>query len=601
MPVAFPFTASPFDVLGADERLDVERGVDLTFLRAGERVLDVGDQPSHLFVLSKGRVERYDAGALSDTLRVADVFDARGLVAGRVSSRFVAAEDTLAYLVPRATVLDLVARNATFGALLFADLSTRLAAPAEQQGRQELHALALTRVDQAVVRAPCFVEASTPVEEVVRIFHALGTKSVLVRFPDRLGMFTVTDLVRALVDGRPLGTLPVGDLAAKALVSVRPSAVVGDALAAMIQHDVHRVVVGEGGDVRGVLHALDLFSFLSNQSYLLGVEIAEAKSIEELGRLAGELERLVGLLHRGGSKTSFILSLKHVLDLKLLARVWALVAPAGLVEASCLYVMGSEGRGEQLLRTDQDNGLVVADHAFESGIVADAAVSFSGALRGFGFPDCPGGIMVENAAWRHSSSGLRAQVRRWALSSDGDALIALAAFMDAKAVLGDETLLEGARDELFAMVRGDAALLRRFAAPADRFETGRSWWGRLWSPERGERLDLKKAGLFPIVHGARALALERGIRATSTTARLSALADQGLLTGELATALTESFHHFLSFRLTTALLAEPGAHRGSDIELAVLSPIDRELLKDTLSVVRRFRELLRIHFRLEAG
>jgi CBS domain-containing protein len=94
-------------------------------------------------------------------------------------------------------------------------------------------------------------------------------------------------------------------------------------------------------------------------------------------------------------------TLVQALNAKLFERAWQLVAPAELVADSCLFVMGSEGRGEQLLKTDQDNGLVLRDgSAVGEADVVQACRRFSVALRDFGYPDCPGNIMVSNPQWR---------------------------------------------------------------------------------------------------------------------------------------------------------------------------------------------------------
>lgn len=591
--------ASPFDALRPDERRRVERDVDVVFWRRGEVALEVDAAPTHLHVIVKGAIERRDDGETSDRLGALDVFDARGVVAGVVSSRFVAVEDTLAYAVPRATILELVAANARFSAALFADVSTRLAEQLDRDGRRELHALALTRVEHAVLRPAHVVDGALDIAAVVRLFDTLRTKVVLVRDAGALGIFTVADLPRVILDGRPLDTLPVADFASRPLVSVRPRATLGDALAAMIQHAVQRVVVCDGDDVRGVLHGLDLFSFLSNQSYLLGLQLAEAPSIEALTRLAPDVERLVERLHDGGQRPQAVLRLKHVLDVKLLARAWALVAPPEVQAHTCLYVMGSEGRGEQGLRTDQDDGLVVADAFAEDPRVEVAARAFAAALRGFGVPDCPGGVMVTNPAWREGASALAARIERWVARPEAADLIAAASFVDARVVDGDRALLTRAKDQLFARAHGEDLFLHRFASPLERFGPRRGWWGRAWSDASGA-IELKKTAIFPLVHGARTLALERGLHEVGTVDRLERLADDGVLDTGLARELVDAAHVFFGLRLGVELDARrAGRPPPTAVALDTIGRLDRELLRDTLEVVARFRAVLAVRYHLE--
>ena len=158
--------------------------------------------------------------------------------------------------------------------------------------------------------------------------------------------------------------------------------------------------------------------------------------------------------------------------------------------------------------------------------MAEACQRFSAALRDFGYPDCPGGIMVSNPAWRRSASDFAATVRHWLLRPDPEGLMALAIFIDAHAVAGDASLLAGVRAEVDRLVAADDALLGRFAAAIDSFpDASGGWWNRLLliGEQDKQTLDLKKAGIFPIVHGVRSLALRDHVQATGTAARLDAL------------------------------------------------------------------------------
>ncbi|MDO9197717.1 DUF294 nucleotidyltransferase-like domain-containing protein, partial [Rhodoferax sp.] len=355
MPNAFNFSASPFDCLNPDEQRLVRNSVDVVYFREGETILDVGVAPTHLFVIIKGYVTQLEGSEVTTTYGPDDCFDGRGLVAGKVSSRFVAAEEVVAYQLAHQAVSDLIASNATFGALLFSDLSNKLSALSERQSQHELQSLTLSRVDEAYLRPPHFVDATTDILSVVKLFQAQRTSNVLVRDtqaePPRLGIFTATALQRAILDGRPLDQLAVGELSNFSLIEVRPSDQLGDAMAVMLRRRVHRVVVAEGEHVVGILEALDLFSFLSNQSHLITVQIEEAKDLAGLSQAAARITRMIALLYRSGSRVNLIAKLVQQLNARLFERAWHLIAPADLVANSCLFVMGSEGRGEQLLKT----------------------------------------------------------------------------------------------------------------------------------------------------------------------------------------------------------------------------------------------------------
>lgn len=606
MPSAFNFSASPFDCLTPDEQRLVQDNVDIAYFPEGATILALGAQPTHLFIILKGFVQQLEDNEVVTTYGPEDCFDGRSLMSGKVSSRFVAAEEVVAYQLAKRAVGDLIASNVTFGALLFSDLSNKLSALSERQSQHELQSLTMARVDEAFLRPPHFVEADTSILEVTRQFQALRTATLLVRdsqvSPPALGIFTLTGLQRAILDGTPLDRLPVRGLTTFSLIKVKPSDQIGDALAIMLKKKVHRLVVGEGEEIIGVLEALDLFSFLSNHSYLITIQILDAQDVDALKQAAGQITRLISLLFRSGTNVSMIAKLVQELNAKLFERAWQLIAPAELVDNSCLFVMGSEGRGEQLLKTDQDNALVLRDGYQPTVDVAAVCQKFSDALADFGYPPCPGNIMVSNPEWRHSVTDFSQTARLWLMNPNPDSLMALAIFLDAHAVCGDRTLLEQVRAAVYAMTADSDPMLARFASAVNAFGTSGAWWNRLlFLGDDKEALDIKKAGTFPLVHGIRSLALANHVNATSTVERVQALVAIGKLPEKMANDLIDSLHFFMGLKLKVGLQQLDTGHGANEgIQIDKLSSLDRDLLKDTLGVVKQFKALLNQRFHLEA-
>ncbi len=605
MPNAFNFSASPFDCLSPDEQRLVCDNVDVAYYPEGETILEMGSAPSHLFVIIKGFVTQYEGDEVITTYGPDDTFDGRGLVAGKTSSRFVAQEEVVCYQLARQAITGLIADNATFGALLFSDLSNKLTALSQRQSQHELQSLTLSRVDEAFVRPAHFVEMDADVFSVVQVLQTQRTKSVLVKdrstTPERLGVFTASTLQRAILNGTPLEQQKVGDLANFDLIAIRPSDQVGDALALLQRHRVHRLVVKDGEQVHGVLEALDLFSFLSNHSHLITVQVEAAVDIEGLAQAASQITRMVTTLHRSGTRVSLIARLVQDLNARLFERAWQLIAPADLVANSCLFVMGSEGRGEQLLKTDQDNGLILRDGYTPPQNLDDICQHFSAALRDFGYPECPGHIMVSNPMWRKSAYEFGQMVQKWLLMPDATSLMNLAIFLDAHAVCGDAHLLQDAQQVLQRLATDNDAMLARFAASIDAFGDSQGWWNRLLGLNDQQGLHLKKEGIFPLVHGVRSLALAEHLKETSTTARIDVLVAKGVITSALGTDLTQSLHFLMGLKLKAGLTEiETQREVSGLVEVGKLSTLERDLLKDALGVVKHFKALLRSRFKLDS-
>lgn len=603
MPNAFNFAASPFDCLSPDEQRLVRASVDIAYFPEGAVVLEQGAVPTHLFILIKGFVTQSEGDEVQATYGPDDSFDGRGLVAGRASSRFVAAEEVVAYQLAHETVNELIARNASFGALLFSDIGHKLSVLAQRPDQHERQSLTLARVDEAYLRPAHTVSADCDIVAVVKLFQAQRTTSVLVTGrAGGLGIFTNTTLQRAILDGRPLDQLAVGELASSPVVTVRASDTLGDAMALLLRARVHRLVVlGEDDQVRGILEALDLFSFLSNHSHLITVQIEQAQDLEALAQAAAQTTRLIAALHRSGTRIGLMARLVQQLNARLFERAWGMVAPADLVAHSCVFVMGSEGRGEQLLKTDQDNGLVLRDGYAPPPDLDAICQRFSAILERFGYPECPGRIMLSNPAWRGTASAFTQRARQWLLQPDGDSLMNLAIFLDAHAVAGDAALLAQVRSGLMALATDNDALVARFAAVVEQFGVASSWWNRLLGlGDDARHINLKKAGIFPIVHGVRSLALARHVGATGTAERISALVADGTLDAALGQELVQSLHFLMGLRLQAGLMEiDLGRPVTGNADPRHLSSLERDLLKDALAVVKRFKALLHQRLRLD--
>lgn len=468
------------------------------------------------------------------------------------------------------------------------------------ESQREMLSLVTAKVRDAYVRKPFYVDGTLDLVSVCRLLSQQGLTVALVRDGERLGIFTTTDLRDALLRDTPPAALAVREVARFGLIEVDADAELFEALWLMVRHRVHRLLVRDGAQVLGVLGQLDLVSFVANHSHIVAVQIDEAASVADLKAAAQRIDAMVELLHDGGIKIERIARLVGELNHRLFAKAWSLLAPAELIANSCLLVMGSEGRGEQILKTDQDNALLLRD-GFEFAGLAEVATRFNAALAEFGYPPCPGHIMLTNPLWRCSESAFRDTLHEWIYGAGSDGPMQLAIFFDAAAVAGDATLLAGMRAHLERILAGGDAFLARFAAAADQFDEPQRWWQRLTARSDEQPLDLKKLGTFPIVHGVRALSLAHGVRESGTADRLRVLMASGVVDAELGRDLLEALHYLMGLKLRHQLRQRDAGEAPSNlVSPSALSTMDRDQLKDALAINKRFRALLRQRFRLDA-
>jgi CBS domain-containing protein len=203
--------------------------------------------------------------------------------------------------------------------------------------------------------------------------------------------------------------------------------------------------------------------------------------------------------------------------------------------------------------------------------------------------------------WRKSAYEFGQMVQQWLLMPDADSLMNLAIFLDAHPVCGDAHLLAHAQQALMRLATDSDAMLARFAASIDAFGQSQGWWNRLLGLDDQKGLHLKKEGIFPLVHGVRSLALAEHLQETSTIARIEALVAKSVITPALAADLTQSLHFLMGLKLKAGLTEMDTQQAVSVlVDVAKLSTLERDLLKDALGVVKHFKGLLRSRFKLDA-
>lgn len=595
MPNAFDFSNPPFDRLTAAEAAAFRAAVDVGYFRPDETIVAAGAAADSLFVVIKGAVEERDGEELVALLGPNDSFDTRAIVQGAAAHSFIAREETLAYLAPKELTLKLMRENARFGSFFYLDISRKLEAEARSQEEARSGSLMRTRIGDLFLHPAAFVDASDTIEFAGRKMREIDSNTLFVRDGARTGIVTGMNLAKAVVLNHTPIEAPIGPIARYDIVALDEDDFVFMALIEMTKSNKRRVAVKRRDAFVGVLEDIDLLGFLAGNAQVIAGRIDRATSTADLRTAAREITEQIRVLRRQDVRVEVIAEIVSDLNRRLIARTFQLVAPPELRAQSCLIVMGSEGRGEQTMRTDQDNGLILAGPVDEAMLNAFRR-DFTAALEDYGFPPCPGEVMVRNPFWSKPLADYVENFRRWIALPDENAHMNVAIFYDAAAVAGRVDLLEEAKRALIAAVRDERAYLARFAHAVEAFETPIGFFNNLIASEGGGALDLKKGGIFPIVHGVRSLALEHGLTETSTDERIARLAEAGVFREDFARDLKQSFHFLMRMRLDAQLEEEKG--RGALVKPAELSSVERDLLRDAFKVVKTFREILRRHFNL---
>lgn len=600
----FSFGHSPFHTLSATEQALLHEQIQAVTWPAGASLLNPSITPEHLWLVRSGHIQLEEDGHVH-VLESGETLQWRAILTGQHHATATALDEVETWQLSASFLKQLLANNARFSAKVFEEVAQSLANDAEIDHNREMMSLMLMRVKDAYLQRPFYVEGQLDVVSVCRLLAENKLSHTLVRDAqngiERIGIFTTTDLRDALLNKIAPTALPIRDVAHFDLISLHPDAELFDALLVMLRHRVHRVLVKDEHTILGILSQLDLMSFISNHSHLITLQVEQANTTAELQVAALQVDDSIKMLQRGGMRIEIISKLVSELNSQIFARLWSLLAPPELVQNSCLLVMGSEGRSEQILKTDQDNALLLRD-GYRFPDLAHVTAQFSATLLGFGYPPCPGQIMVTNPLWCQSLTPFRQTIGQWLYGDAAEGKMNLAIFMDARAVAGDAALLANAREYALKMVIGSDSYISHMASAIDQFpEPHNSWWNRLplMQNRQSETFDLKKIGTFPIVHGARALALEYRLEALGTTERLQALANQHVLPADLVRDLTETLRMLMALKLRNNLRQRSlGQTISNLVELDSLGKLDRDQLTDALGIIRQFKQFIRVHYRL---
>jgi CBS domain-containing protein len=412
-----------------------------------------------------------------------------------------------------------------------------------------------------------------------------------------IGILTLRDVVDRVVLEPGALNAAIGQLMSPNPITLPMQETVYAAALAMVRHGVRHIVLVDGGKLAGVVSERDLFGLQSTGVRFLSSEIKGAKDLPAVSRFGGDIRDLAcRMLAQGvavGPLTAFIASLNDLLTERIVELEFQAAGTPGL--RYCWAVMGSEGRAEQTLVTDQDNGIIFEAAPGRSveetrAALLPVAQRVNQALDRAGYRLCPGDIMAGNPKWCLSLDEWRARFRNWIDSGSPEALLHGAIFFDLRPLTGDLALGRELRAWLGAHAPTNRRFLHQMAGNALLNRAPLTWWGGFRSGPDG-RIDLKLNGAAPFVDAARIFSLALGIDECNTERRLRASASALRLPAVELEAWIAAFHHIQGQRLRRqAECLARGLAPDNRVDPHALNDFDREVLR---TAFRRTRALQR--------
>ena len=607
---------APFAQMEARHLAWLAEHATLNYFAHGTRLVGAADgAPNVYYVVQRGAVSSAPAGAtqpdaaLTATLHAGESFPLGALVEGRpVVNDYLAQGDTFCYEFDKTVFEKLMAESAPF-----AGFCTRRIAHLLQESRRQARALAseeahsrhgMTSLLSALLgRVPVTCKAQAPLREALTVMRdrRIGSIVAIDDAARPVGILTERDVLdRIVLAGLSLDQ-PLASVMTADPHSIDENASAFDAALLMARHTIRHLPVTRGGMLVGVVSERDLFSLQRTGMREVGRAINQAAGAEALAAAAADVRTLARHLLAQGMAVEQLTQLIVALNDRLVKRAIEMSAQAAGIGATeyCWIALGSEGRMEQTISTDQDNGLIFTPGA---GTTAEAgrsrllgfAVQVNELLARLGFPLCKGGIMAGNPKWCLSAAEWHERFSDWLRNPTPDALLNAAIFFDFRALHGNTDLAVALRNWLCADAAQRPAFMRMLAANALKNNPPLNIFGELAATGR---VDLKGQGARPFIDAARVLALVDGIAATHTTQRLRLAAVRHGSERETE-AMIEAFQFIQTLRLARQFASLEDGGLPNQIEIASLNELDRRILKESFRQARKLQSRLKLDYAL---
>lgn len=597
----------------------------LRFYAAGESIIKPADGPvEHFYIVKQGRVigerQHVTRPGTETTFEIAggECFPLAALLGERATrTEHLAGEDTFCLQLNKAAFIRVFSMSDVFRDFALRGVSSLLDQVNQQVRQRAVETLGTqyslnTPLGELALRHPVVCSPATPLREAVAVMHEQQVGSIVIvdelRTP--LGIFTLRDLRQVVADPGAELTAPVERYMTAQPFHLSPQASAFDAAMAMTERHIAHVCLVDNGRLCGVISERDLFSLQRVDLVHLARTIRHAPRLDNLVALRGEIGQLVERMLAHGASSTQITQIITLLNDHTVCRVIELaIAERGDPGVPFSWLcFGSEGRREQTLHTDQDNGILFeAQNSAEAETIRarllPLAQYINHNLAQCGFTLCKGNVMAGNPALCLSRSEWARRFAGFVREASPENLLGSSIYFDLRVVWGNEQGCEQLRRGLLEQVANNRIFQRMLADNALR---QRPPVGRLrefvltrQGDDKAATLDLKVQGLTPFVDGARLLALAHGIGACNTLERLRELVAKGVIDALDGAAYEEAYHFIQQTRMQQhQRQTRDNLPYSNRVDPDSLNHLDRRILRESLRQAQRLQASLAQRYQL---
>lgn len=606
----------PFDELEDDVLNFVTKHVEISYFREDTPVIHFGDEIHDLYMVRSGVVEVYRRkGELYNRLDEGALFGQMGLLTNnKVRFPAKAIKDTLLYCIPEAVFQELYEKHETFADFVEVEDNARLRQAVSSNNEQ--NDLTTSKVRTLLSGEAPFVIKTESIQNAAIKMADENVSSLLIIDPDVLeddeddnnplvGIITDRDLcTRVLAQGLDPND-EVSSVMTTEVISLDHNAYVYEAMLTMLRYNVHHLPVLKDKKPIGIIEATDIVRYESQNSLLLVSSIFQQQSIEELAALSEQVKDSFVRLVNEDANSHMVGSAMSVIGRSFKQRIIEL-AEEELGEPPipyCFVALGSMGRDEQLLVTDQDNAIIL-DNTFvkqeHDAYFAELAKRVCDGLDKCGYTYCTGDIMATNPDWRMTRTEWEECFADWIDDPNPKALLNASIFFDLDGVYGRLKWAEQLNGFIVRRARKNNRFLACLARNAMNRTPPLGFFKDFVMEKDGQHknsINLKRRGTAPLADLIRVHALAVGSRSKNSFERLDDIQEAGILPKGKARDLSDALEFISMVRIRhQAFDVENQIDPDNNIEPENLSDFERRNLKDAFQILSNAQNFLKFRY-----
>jgi CBS domain-containing protein len=630
---AFP----PFNFLKEEELLEVSRHVEVMYYAKGETLFMEGEpaQP-HFFVIKEGSVQLTKISTAGESVKeVCDEGDVFGVLALLGRRPYIltatASEDTLVYAIP-VEVFDHILEANSKVSLYFAagfasgqvvvrtDLSasqkarSAFAAPSQDYGLMIFSGQSDYKFSKNVLTCP----RGTTIREAATLMADKDVGSIVIVNSEMhpQGIITDKDFRKRVISEGKSFDVKVEELMTSPVLSMSMDSDFPTLYLTMIKNRLHHLIFTEDGTtnsaITGIISDHDILLSQGNSPAVLIQALIQATEVKEMATVRDKAEKLLQYYLENELSIDFIASIITEINdiiihkaIEMAKNKYQEVSSEISKVKFCFFSMGSEGREEQLLRTDLDNAIVYEDvpaHLAKDTekYMLQIAQDVIDTLLACGFSPCPGEIMANNPKWCKPLAVWKQYFSEWIIRPDQKALMHATIFFDFRPIYGAKSLSDQMTDHIYKMI-GDKKVFLNFLAKNAMLNPPPLGFFRNFivekSGEHKEKLDIKLRAMMPLSDIGRILILSHQVVAINNTfKRFEKLAELEPNHKDLMIEAGKAYEILMRIRASEGLKSN---NSGRYIDPSSLGKLQRQLLKNTFAPIDELQKILHVRFQLD--